>query len=119
MYIIDFYQEANGKQPIKEYIDILTAKNDKDSKIKQKKIGFYIGMLEKYGTRIGKPFVDKIKDDIWELRPSGVRIFFFWYDIGAKFILLHYFIKKTQKTPIREIEQALRNMQDYIKRSQL
>lgn len=34
-----------------------------------------------------------------------------------KFIILHHFIKKTQKTPKREIEQAKRNLQDYLERN--
>jgi len=38
------------------------------------------------------------------------------YD-GNEFILLHHFIKKTQKTPKAEIEQAKRNMRDFLERS--
>ncbi|MCQ4765655.1 type II toxin-antitoxin system RelE/ParE family toxin [Cloacibacillus evryensis] len=33
--------------------------------------------------------------------------------------MLHHFIKKTQKTPRREIEQAKRNLADYRERSEL
>ena len=35
----------------------------------------------------------------------------------GKFILLHQFQKKTQKTPKREIEQAKRELADYYERS--
>jgi len=38
-----------------------------------------------------------------------------WTNEG--FILLHHFIKKTQKTPKREIEQAKRNLKDIQERS--
>lgn len=42
-------------------------------------------------------------------------IFFYWKD--NKFILLHHFVKKTQKTPQREIEQAAKNLKDFLERS--
>jgi len=57
-----------------------------------------------------------IDGDIWELRPIKGRIFFAnWTDNG--FILLHHFIKKTNKTPKREIDQAKRNLDDIRERS--
>ena len=68
------------------------------------------------GTRAGSPYVKHIEGDIWELRPLSNRIFFFAWN-GETFILLHCFTKKTQKTPKKEIEQAKRNMADFIERS--
>ena len=62
------------------------------------------------------PYVKHIKVDIWELRPLRDRIFFFYYKDNM-YILLHYFYKKTQKTPAKEIEKAKKNMQDFIERS--
>ena len=40
-------------------------------------------------------------------------LFFYWKD--DTFVLLHYFVKKTQKTPDREIEQAPRNLKSFLK----
>lgn len=72
--------------------------------------------MQEYGTRIGKPIVKHIEGDLWELRPLKNRIFFFyWRD--DKFILVHYYIKKTQKTPKREIEKAMANIRDWIERN--
>ena len=51
--------------------------------------------------------------EMWELRPTNDRIFFFAIEDGV-FIMLHHFTKKTQKTPPREIEQAKRNMEDFL-----
>ena len=53
--------------------------------------------------------------DIWELRPANDRIFFF-YRKDETYLMLHHFIKKTQKTPTREIEQAKRNLADFLER---
>ena len=57
-----------------------------------------------------------LEGEIWELRPLRDRILFAAWD-GCTFILLHLFMKDTQKTPRREIEQAKRNLADYRERS--
>lgn len=41
----------------------------------------------------------------------------FYYFRDNTFILLHHFLKKTKKTPRREIEQAKRNLADHLERS--
>jgi len=72
-------------------------------------------ILSEYGTRAGEPYVKHIAGDIWELRPRQDRSFFFYW-VDNNFIMLHHFVKKTNKTPKREIRQAERNMNDYIER---
>ncbi len=118
MYKINFYQDTQGRQPIKEYIETLRAAADssKDSRIKLKKIFEYLEILSLTGTRAGIPYVKHIQDDLWELRPLRDRIFFFCWQ-GDQIILLHHFVKQTQRTPRREIEQARRNQQDFMERS--
>lgn len=69
-------------------------------------------MLSEYGTRAGEPYIKHIDRDIWELRPLRDRILFAAWN-GSSFILLHVFMKQTQKTPQREIERAKRNLIDY------
>ena len=55
------------------------------------------------------------EDEIWELRPLRNRILFVaWVD--GSFVLLHHFVKKTQKTPRREIEKAKRELKDLKER---
>lgn len=116
MYSIKFYRDKDGKEPVKEYILSLRNKKDKDSRINNEKINDYIEALRKYGTRIGEPYIKHLEGKIWELRPLRNRILFFGYD-GEKFILLSHFIKKTQKTPKREIKKAVKIMNDFIERS--
>lgn len=115
---IIFYKDRQGNAPVLNYIKELEKKaaKDKDARIRLKKIAEYLKYLEQYGTRLGQPIVKHIAGDIWELRPSSNRIFFFfWKD--ETFVLLHHFIKRTQKTPQREIDQAIHNMQDFLERS--
>lgn len=116
MFAIRFFQGENGKAPVKDYLKQLTkeALTNKNSRIKLDKIREYINTLETLGTRAGEPYTKHIEGDIWELRPISDRIFYFCY-AGTSFVFVHYFHKKTQKTPQREIEQAKRNRDKYLK----
>jgi phage-related protein len=116
LYSVEFYKDKDGNEPVKEYISSLAGKNDKDSRVNLNKIRDYIKTLSEYGTRAGEPYVKHIEGEIWELRPLRNRILFFGYD-GNKIILLSHFIKKTQKTPQREIDKAKRLMKDHKERS--
>ena len=112
---IYFYRDKKGREPVADYLTELAARKDKDSRINLNKIRDYVKALSLYGTRIGEPYVKHIEGDIWELRPLRNRIFFVaWIDGG--YVLLHHFIKKTQKTPKREIEKAKAELADLRKR---
>ncbi len=106
MYEICFYRDKNGKEPVKEYIAGLSAKKNKDSRVKLNKIMDYVKILSEYGTRAGEPYIKHIDGDIGELRPLRDRIFFAAWN-GRGFVLLHVFMKRTQKTPQREIESKM------------
>ena len=94
----------------------MDTKKDKDSRIKLTKIREYLLALGETGTQIGEPYIKHLNGDIWELRPLRDRILFAAWD-GNSFVLLHHFVKKTQKTPPQEIEQAKRNLSDWKERS--
>ena len=118
MYNVYFYRDKNGKEPVKEYLRALkqkAQKGNKDARINLEKIGDYIEVLKVHGTYASAKYVDHLEGDIWELRPLRNRVLFAaWYDGG--FILLHHFMKQTQKTPKREIEKAKRNLADLRER---
>ena len=116
MYKVIYYRDKNGKSRIEDYIKTLNEKGDKDSRIKLNKIYEHIRYLSEVGTQAGEPFIKKLDGDIWELRPIRDRILFAAWN-GQSFILLHHFVKQTQKTPPREIKQAKRNLADYKERS--
>lgn len=94
MYSILVYKDRQGRESITEYLS----------------------MLKHYGTRIGQPFVKHIGGNLWELRPTNNRVFFFYWQ-DDKFVLLHHYIKKSKKTPPKEMEQARRNLKDFLERS--
>lgn len=115
MYKVYFYRDKSGKEPVKEYIAGLASKKDKDSRIKLNKIMEYVKALSEYGTRVGEPYIKHLDGDIWELRPLRDRILFAAWG-GNGFVLLHVFMKQTQKTPQREIERAKRSLVDHRER---
>ena len=115
MHDIYFYKDRNGNEPVKEYLAELAAKKDKDSRIKLNKIRDYMKTLSVYGTQAGEPYIKHLDGEIWELRPLRDRILFLAW-VNGSYVLLHQFMKKTQKTPAREIEKAKRELADIVER---
>lgn len=118
MYEIEFYEDKNGKSEIADYIKELNAKaaTSKECRINFNKIVAYMDILEELGTRVGEPVKKHLDGEIWELRPLKNRFLYAYYKEN-RFIILHHFIKKTQKTPKHEIEQAKRKLKDYLERN--
>ena len=70
-----------------------------------------IDLLEQFGNKLGLPHSKKVRTSLFELRIRGqqeVRIFYIFKK--GEIILLHGFIKKSQKTPSKELKQALKKM---------
>jgi phage-related protein len=103
MYNIKFYQSENGKEPIREFLDGL------ETKMKAK-VAREITLLRDNGRELREPHCKYIDKGIFELRikfSSNIsRIFYFFY-VDNNIILTNGFIKKTQKTPPREIQKAI------------
>ena len=110
-----FYEDENGYNEVLAVIHDLECKSptDKSSRINYQKIIAYLDMLEEKGLQLKEPFIKHIEDDIWELRPLRNRIFFAYYK-DNRFIVLTYFLKKSQKTPRREIERAKRVFKNFL-----
>lgn len=112
MWEIEFYKTARGKEVVAEFLDSLS--RDLRSKAFRD-----IDILEEYGITLTKPHVDYIEDGLWELRikfASNISRVFYFYPLKQKIVLLHGFIKKTNKTPRREIDIAKKRMADYLER---
>ena len=115
MPTIYFYKNKNGNEPVLDYMRELACRKSKASRIKLNKLNDYIELLSQHGTRAGEPYIKHLEDEIWELRLLRDRILFVaWID--GSFVLLHHFVKKTQKTPRREIEKAKRELKDLKER---
>jgi phage-related protein len=67
-------------------------------------------MIEEHGANLGKPYTDSLGDGLFEVRAKGqegIGRSLFCYTHGKTIIILHSFIKKTQKIPKKELEIAL------------
>ncbi len=111
LHEIYFYQDKNGKSPVLDYLNELASKKDKDSRIKLHKIQDYMHILSEHGTSAGEPYIKHLDSEIYELRPIRDRILFAAW-INSSFVLLHHFMKKTQKTPSKEIERAKKELKE-------
>lgn len=106
-----YYETANGRCPVKEYLDALDAKE-------AARVTYDLDLLESFGVGLGAPYTRSIRSKLWELRTAGRtqhRVLYF-ATVGKRLVLLHAFTKKTGKTPPAEIETALRRMNDYRER---
>ena len=117
-YKIVFWQDKNGYSEAQDYIMELKNKSvkSKDARIKLNKIVEYMEMLEAYGTELGEPYIKHIDCEIFELRPLRDR-FLFFFKQENRYVILNHFVKRTQKTPKREIEKAIRLMKDFNERN--
>ena len=111
-YSVVFYEDSSGHQPVVDYMKQLQGVNTKDARIKLTKIRDYVKLLMMNGPRLVEPYSKHLEGEIYELRPASNRILYAGWS-GDKYVLLHVFTKKTQKTPRREIEKAKRELEDF------
>jgi len=102
-----FYLSETGNEPVREWLKELPREDKRQigEDIKTAQLGWPLGM----------PLIRKIEKDLWEVRTrleSGIARVFFTVD-GEYLILLHGFIKKSQKTPQNELKTALARLGNY------
>ncbi len=102
-----YYISANGENPVKKFLDSYPK-----AKLKALRI---LSHIEEYGLTYAIPHIKKlIGTPLWEIRILGedsVRILYVTKQ-GKQIILLHAFIKKTNKTPRREINLGLARLSE-------
>ena len=102
-----FYRSDAGNEPVREWLKDL----HRDDK---RQIGEDIKTAQ-LGWPLGMPLIKKIDKDLWEVRTrlaDGISRVFFAVD-SEYMILLHGFIKKSQKTPQNELKTALSRLGTY------
>jgi len=82
---------------------------------------FYARITERmiiFGPNLGMPFTRSIGKGLFEIRArgkEGIGRAFFCTIVDQRIIILHAFIKKSQKTPKKELDIAHRRMNDVKK----
>jgi phage-related protein len=98
---VRFYESVTGRKPVREW---LLEQSAEDRRI----VGYDIETVE-FGWPVGMPVCRPLGSGLWEVRSSlsGNRIarviFCMWQ---GEMILLHSFVKKTQKTPPQDMALA-------------
>lgn len=113
---VEFYKKENGDIPVMDFLLSL------EPKMRAKAFS-EIELLEKHGANLREPYTKPLKGDkyknVFELRvkfSSNIsRIFYFTFKNNT-FVLLNGFIKKTDKTPKRELDKAIKYKEDYERR---
>lgn len=95
-----FYKTEAGNEPDREWLKSLPQE--------EKKIIGQDIKTEQFGRPLGMPLIRKLDKDLWEVRsqlPDRIARILFTVD-GDKMVLLHGFIKKSQKTPVSDLALA-------------
>ena len=96
-----FYRNENGTEPVRDWLQELKRED-------RKKIGTDIATVE-YGWPVGMPTCRPMGKGLFEVRTAldGNRIARVLFCLtGDQIVLLHGFIKKSQKTPAADLELA-------------
>jgi phage-related protein len=102
-----FYKTATGNEPVREWLKSLPKQD-------RVQIGLDIWKAQSEWP-IGMPHVRPLGRGLHEIRtslPHGIARTIFFVDVG-ELVLLHGFIKKTQKTPPEALEVAIKRKRNY------
>jgi phage-related protein len=109
-WTVVFFTEENGKSPVREFLASLDAKT-------QARFIASIELLKQRNVHAREPLVRHLEGKIWELREESstntYRLLYFFFT-GRRIVFVHGFQKKTQKTPPREIDLAIRRMNVFV-----
>lgn len=102
-----FYLTPTGGNPVRDWLTSLPVED-------KRQLGQDIATVE-YGWPIGMPLCRNLGEGLWEVRSSLAshriaRVLFCL--IGGELVLLHGFIKKTQKTPLADLALARKRQKE-------
>jgi phage-related protein len=77
----------------------------------------YAERMEIYGPDLGMPHTRAMGDGLFELQikaAEGIARVFYCTVVGKRIVVLHQFVKKSDKTPAKELQIARRRMKEII-----
>ncbi|MBI4009160.1 type II toxin-antitoxin system RelE/ParE family toxin [Candidatus Roizmanbacteria bacterium] len=108
-----YYINQKDESPVKDFIESLP-------ETQRAKVFRIFQVIHEYGIQSIPRHVKKLQGfPLWEIRILGadnIRIIYIMTH-GDTLLALHGFIKKTQKTPKREIETAINRYNEWLKTS--
>jgi len=112
VYNVRLYFDEKGRVPVQEFLSFM------QEGIRQK---FYrnLEQLEQLGPQLGRPYADKVRDNLYEFRirfgSDNIRILYFFM-IRDVVILAHAFKKDQWKLSENDIQLAERRRNDFLMR---
>jgi phage-related protein len=101
-----FFRTEAGGEPVRVWLKALKPIKDR------KQIGIDIKTVE-FGWPVGMPVCKSLGDGLYEVRSdlsqNRIARVLFYIDARNRMVLLHGFIKKTQKTPDADLKLAHKN----------
>lgn len=76
----------------------------------------YTERMETYGPDLGMPHTRAMGEGLFELRikaAEGIARVFYCTVVSRRIVMLHHFVKKSDKTPRRELATARRRMKEF------
>jgi len=104
------YATATSNEPVRDW---LLGLSPGDRRV----VGFDIKTAQ-YGWPLGMPLIRKLEPGLWEVRShvgDGIARVLFTVT-GHTMVLLHGFVKKSQKTPAADLKTAKQRMADLEER---
>jgi phage-related protein len=107
--VVVFYRTEAGNEPVREWLKGLKRED-------RKTIGEDIKTAQ-FGWPLGMPLIRKLETGLWEVRANisqGIARVLFTVEDDTM-VLLHGFIKRSQKIPASELNTARRRLADLRK----
>ena len=102
-----FYRSASGAEPVRDWLRTLPPA---DRRI----VGFDIATVE-FGWPVGMPLCRSLGGRLWEVRcalTQGRIARVLFCGLQGRMVLLHAFVKKSQKTPPPELDIARKRQKE-------
>lgn len=116
-YTIQWCTAADGHQYAREFMIELLQGNTSYKKLAAKLL-YVLVEASKQGPRLRAPLSKPLGQGLHELRAkqgSNIARLIFFFDKGKLLLVTNGFIKDTQKTPLKELERALKIKQFYLR----
>jgi phage-related protein len=102
------YVSKRGESPVQKFIESLDDRS-------QQKVLDSIAILRDSGPFLKPPYMKKLNANLYELRiKSAVAVRVCYSPITGIYYLLHAFVKKTQKTPDKDLHVAIDRMNELL-----
>lgn len=108
--LITYFERPSGEVPMREFAESLPESL-------RSKLDHDLDLMRNDEALFQSPKTAPVRDGIFELKTkvatTKLRAFFF-YAPGGEVVITNGFVKKTRKTPSREISRALRYRSEYL-----